>query len=119
MEDLGGFNDGLLLVASFLVGPIAAILFENNLIRESRFSPTPTHLQKKKRRRIAHLLNDPNEGDYALMAKSTKKTVIESIKDLKQVHISLFKSVLDCLLHCFKKRRSQAEINRLKDRYED
>ena len=37
LGDVGGFHDGLYLIFSFLLGPIAATLFENELMRGNLF----------------------------------------------------------------------------------
>lgn len=57
MENAGGFHDGLCLLISLVMGPIAAIFFENDLVMTGgRFAPSPNHAERRNRRLLAETL---------------------------------------------------------------
>ena len=63
LENVGGFHDGLCLLVSLVMAPIAATCFENDLVRTGgRFAPTPTPAERRNRRLLAEtLMKKPKE----------------------------------------------------------
>lgn len=59
LADVGGFHDGLRLLVSFLLAPITAIFFENDMLRSNLFEESLTYKQKQQRRELAKSLNEP------------------------------------------------------------
>ena len=53
LGDIGGFHDGLTLLMHVFMNPIAAILFENSLLRGNLFSELLTTDLAENRRKLA------------------------------------------------------------------
>ena len=58
LSDLGGLHDGIFVIISFIIGPIVATAYENDLLRGSIFDWQLTAKDSEKRKNLAKLLND-------------------------------------------------------------
>ena len=57
LGDVGGFHDGLFLIFSTILSPIAATLFENDLLRGSLFNWKVNKYQQQSQARLVRALS--------------------------------------------------------------
>ena len=63
LADVGGFHDGIKLILSIFLAPIAATFFENDLLKGNLYEETSTYISNNQRRKLAKSLNGPTGFD--------------------------------------------------------
>ena len=53
LADVGGFHDGIKLVLSIFLAPIAATFFENDILKGNLYEETSTRMSNHQRRQLA------------------------------------------------------------------
>ena len=104
LADVGGFHDGIKLILSIFLAPIAATFFENDLLNGNLYEETSNRIQNYQQRKLAQSLYGPT-GFAILSVKSNMQILINSIKTLKLVKLSLTDSILDCLCQAIRRQR--------------
>ena len=94
LGDVGGLHDGLYIILSVIIMPIAATLFENDLLKDNLYK------------------------QQAPSSSSTGSSeLIEFMQSLRAVKLSIWVSIFDCLMRGIKRSRRQREVLRLQKRY--
>ena len=114
LSDLGGLNDGIYVVFGFIIAPIAATAFENELISKNIFASQLSARDRQKRNNLAKVFAD---GAHYDLTEGRINNLIGLMQKLKAVRVSFCESILDCLKRSFKRRRRQKVIRRLLERY--
>ena len=112
LSDVGGLADGLAIIVSFFVSPIAAAYYERDLIKESLIDPKHSAKHDRKQIRLAQALDRPNNEGPILSQSNNFETLIDSIKRLKKVKMEVFELLLTCLCRSVRKHKGYKNMQK-------
>ena len=105
LSDVGGFRDGLYIILSAIIGPIVAILYENDLLKDHLRSQTLSATQKRQSENLKRVLAQPTDTTEADKAPYKMQTVIDAVHSMKTIKLNLGLSICDCICRGIKRNR--------------
>ena len=79
LSDVGGLADGLAIVVSFFMSPIAAAYFERDLVKDSLIDPKYSSKLSQKHAKLALALEKPSSEGPILAQNDHLSTLLYSI----------------------------------------
>ena len=110
LGDVGGFHDGLTLLMKVFMASIAAISYENDLLKGNLFEEHLTPDQKYSRRKLAKQVSSSIAIDGPILRQNSNMEVfLHAISSLKPAKLGLCHSILDCICRGVRRRRRQKD----------
>ena len=117
LSDLGGFHDGIYVLVKAFIAPIAASLFQSELVKGIRVDPYAEDEGKKEIKKRETIDNNATwqENQSMQKDKSEEQSMINVVKRLEPARVSFFPGVMNCICHSARKHKGYWKIQRLVD----
>lgn len=113
VEKVGGFHDGLSLIMSVMIGPVAASYFLQDFVKDSKKDPYQPDIIRKSRAKLARKLEEMQKGE--LLDRFESSIIRDAINRLIPIKISVKVFMLNIFCRLLRGNKGYKKIQRLAD----